>query len=531
MTNAKVVGFESTSKSPQNKLDDLKKRDFHVGLTLILILGLMFRATEINNQSFWMDEAFSYYIAKGSIHSIIFGKVDNHPPLFYIIQHLWQKISPAQDLMRIPAMLAGMATILAAGLMGANLLGRTAGLATALMVSLSSSQIYFSLDARMYTLMALGVTLASWGLIGVVQRGTRIYFLLYLAGAIIAIYSQFVSLIYLLGLNLAGAGAMAFGPQLMRRLARLLIVNLVLLMLVLPVFMLSASAAGTFPGLGKSDPATIPWFFKNTLGFPGIIGPWGLAALAMSFGFFLYSAFLLWKRSREIFTVLIGTMAFFAVAVIAVDNVIIPILANRVLIVLVVPYALVLGSGIAGLRSDRLKLAALVTVLLVGGYSAVMIRAHAPKVEDIPEALSVARQSGFSRSPIATCDIFTSASASLYSGKRPVLWIMKDGSVLKFNPRMIGSLPISEVRSTKPSSLVRKLEAADMGWRGDVVLKRHRQVVALESVCSISNRLERAGFRKIQQHTLRADPVMMESIWTKVSLWERPMQEVRFRRR
>lgn len=523
MACAHIMHNKSGHSSLTKEGTDLPGHYFLIGLTLILVVALMFRAIEMNAQPFWMDEAFTYYVAKSSVHNIIFGQVDNHPPLFYLVQHFWQKVMPAQDWMRIPAMMAGMATIAVAGLMGADLLGRIAGLATALMVSLSASLIYFSLDARMYTLLALGAALATWGLIGVVQGRGRIYFLLYVAGSVLAIYSQFISLIYLLGLNLAGAAAMALGPHTMRRLVQLLAVNLLLLLLVLPVFVLAASAAGTFPGLGKTDLSTIPWFFKNTLGFPGIFGPFGLLLAALAFGFFLYSALLLWRNSKTLCIVLIGTMAFYPVALISVDQLLVPIFANRVLIVLIVPYALVLGFGFAALRSDRLKVAALVTVLLAGGFSAVMIRAHAPKVEDIPEALSVARQSGFSRTPIATCDVFTSASASLYSGKRPILWITEDGTVVRFDPRIIGNLPIEEIRSAKPTSLVRKLENANIAWRGDSLLENSRQVVALESVCSISKKLESAGFRRIRLQKLHTGPVVMESIWSKVSLWERPI--------
>ena len=44
-------------------------------------------------QSFWRDEAFSYFMAKKNISEIIFLTAkDFNPPLYYSILHFWIKI-------------------------------------------------------------------------------------------------------------------------------------------------------------------------------------------------------------------------------------------------------------------------------------------------------------------------------------------------------------------------------------------------------------------------------------------------------
>ena len=475
----------------------------------------------MNSQPFWMDEAFSYYVARNSAHTIIFGGVDNHPPLFYLIQHGWQALFPDQDLMRVPAIAAGVLTVAVVGLMGADLFGRTAGLAAALVVALSANHIYLSLDTRMYTLMALGAALATWGALGLVDRRCVGYHGLYVFGASVAIYSQFIALVYLLSLNLALAGVAFTRGDKIRRLVGLLLANLLLLLLVSPAFLLATSSAGSFPGLGATGLSEIPWFIKNTLGFPGIDGPVGLGLFLFAGCFFLFGSYTLLIRNKSHAFVLFFSVSFYILFVILVDQLFVPIMANRILILVVVPCALLFGVGFAALRPGWLKIAAISSMLVVGGYSASMVRRHAPKVEDVPGALAYAKRAGFDGLPIATCDIFTSSTASLYSGDRPVVWLAAKGPAIKFTPEIIGGVPINDIRNTPREIVLRRLEDANIAQSGDRLLAGSDRVVGLESVCNIDSRLRRAGFTLVEKQAMQNGPAMMESIWTKVSLWQR----------
>lgn len=503
------------------RIGGLTTTQYAIGLISVCAIGLIFRAVNINSEPFWMDEAFSYYAARNSVSTIVFGRIDNHPPLFYLIQHFWQSFFPSQEMMRVPALFAGILTIAVTGLMGADLLNRSAGLAAALIVALSASQIYFSLDTRMYTLIALGCSLATWGGAGLTRRMDRTYYILYILGAAVAIYSQFITLIYLLGLNLAVAGGLMLSDDRIQRLLRLLAANCFLLLLVIPGFVLATSAAGSFPGLGVTALSDVPWFFKNTFGFPGIVGPSGLLLFLGVSLFFLASAVMLIRSVPRIAAVLVFSLVFYSLGIVVIDQAFLPILANRILIPAVVPFALVLGAGFLAFRSRAIRLMAIAAMLCIGGFSALVVRGEAPKVEDVPGALAYAKGAGFDRTPIATCDLFTSSTASLYAQDRPILWLHKDGTVIDFTPQIIGGIPISQTRDTNGATLIRRLESKHLASSGRPKLAAANRVVALEAVCKIDKLLKDKGFTRTTKRSLQSGPAIMEAVWTEVSLWQR----------
>lgn len=168
---------------------DLSALAFALGLLLIASIGAALRFYRLSELPLWMDEAYSYFISAQALMDILFNRLDNHPPLFYAIQHLWTLVDPKVTAIRVPAAFFGSATVLAIGLATGDLMNRRAGLAASALLALSTAHIYFSQDARMYAQLVFGLTLAVWGLIGLVERpGRWRYPILYIAGGGIAIF-------------------------------------------------------------------------------------------------------------------------------------------------------------------------------------------------------------------------------------------------------------------------------------------------------------------------------------------------------
>jgi hypothetical protein len=63
-----------------------------------LLVSITFRTRPI-----WMDEAYSYFVSTQPLQDILFNKIDNHPPLFYVLQHFWNEVDPGVAAIHPPA--------------------------------------------------------------------------------------------------------------------------------------------------------------------------------------------------------------------------------------------------------------------------------------------------------------------------------------------------------------------------------------------------------------------------------------------
>jgi uncharacterized membrane protein len=128
---------------------------------LIILAGLLLRLISIN-QSLWLDEATSAIVAKMSLADIFtrFLPNDFHPPLYYLIIKYWTGVFGYSEVaIRIPSVLFGLGTIYITYLIGKKVFNKNVGLLSALLVATSGLSIYYSQEARMYSLAAFLVTL------------------------------------------------------------------------------------------------------------------------------------------------------------------------------------------------------------------------------------------------------------------------------------------------------------------------------------------------------------------------------------
>lgn len=128
----------------------------------ILILGLILRLISLN-QSLWLDEAINTLAVKNySLVDLItqYARADFHPPGWFIILWFWTKIFDYSEIaVRIPSVIFGVLTIYVTYLIGNKLVSKNLGVVAALLISINPLHIYYSQEARMYSLAALAVSL------------------------------------------------------------------------------------------------------------------------------------------------------------------------------------------------------------------------------------------------------------------------------------------------------------------------------------------------------------------------------------
>jgi mannosyltransferase len=130
-------------------------------LLLLTITGLILRLWHIGDVSFWLDETLTNGHSHHSFLEIWFIGMDGfNPPTFYSIEHAMLYFGSGEVVLRLVPALAGTCTIPLFYLLGREFHNRETGLAAAALLTVSSFHIYYSQEARPYTLFLFCFSLA-----------------------------------------------------------------------------------------------------------------------------------------------------------------------------------------------------------------------------------------------------------------------------------------------------------------------------------------------------------------------------------
>ncbi len=133
------------------------------GIYFVLLLSLFVRLINLN-QSLWLDEAISVLAVKNnSFINLItkFSLGDFHPPLYYLILKLWTNFFGYSEISaRFPSVIFGVLTVPFVYLIGKKLFNQKTGLVAATFFALNPLAIYYSQEARMYSLVTFALTAA-----------------------------------------------------------------------------------------------------------------------------------------------------------------------------------------------------------------------------------------------------------------------------------------------------------------------------------------------------------------------------------
>jgi mannosyltransferase len=135
-------------------------------LAAITSAGGLLRVYQINRNGFWLDEAFSVWMAEHPVPALFAWliRIDQHPPLYYTFLHFWLKAGDDAGYVRMLSALFSTLAIPVLFLIAARIGGLRAGLIAAVILALSPFQVRFAQEARMYALLMLNASLATLAL-------------------------------------------------------------------------------------------------------------------------------------------------------------------------------------------------------------------------------------------------------------------------------------------------------------------------------------------------------------------------------
>ena len=162
----------------------------------LVVVALVLRLSAFR-QSFFGDELFTYEIAtRGPLHAVLDGvrsSLEISPPLYFIVAWGFGKLGDPFVWLRVPSLLAGVATVPLIYLLGARTVGRSAAFVGAAMFAISPLAVFYATEARAYSWMTLLVVLSTLSLLRAVETphwGWWMALALFDAGAMLSHYTS-----------------------------------------------------------------------------------------------------------------------------------------------------------------------------------------------------------------------------------------------------------------------------------------------------------------------------------------------------
>jgi mannosyltransferase len=125
-------------------------------IILLTIIGSGLRLYHLDYNSLWFDEVYTYiYSSKTPIEILQLISFERHPPLFYWIEHAILTFGKGEFILRFVPAICGILTIPSIYVLGKEFIDRNIGFLSAVLVTFSPAMIYYSQEARGYSLLVL----------------------------------------------------------------------------------------------------------------------------------------------------------------------------------------------------------------------------------------------------------------------------------------------------------------------------------------------------------------------------------------
>lgn len=178
-----------------NRADRADGRYLPLGL-LVVLLALALRVYRLDDESLWLDEGFSIRVALMPFREMFVTVMyDQHPPLHFLVLREWMAaFGDSAVSARFPSVLANTAATFYLFLIGRDLFSARIGLIAALFFAVSSHNIWYAQDARMYALLSLTGIASIYHCLRALETGTALDIGLYILSTVLCFYTQLYSI-------------------------------------------------------------------------------------------------------------------------------------------------------------------------------------------------------------------------------------------------------------------------------------------------------------------------------------------------
>lgn len=189
-----------------------------LGLAAVLLIGLMLRLAFLDYKGLWLDEAVTLSKALAQPSAIITAHDEAHPPLYYLFMHFWVRLGQSEVLLRLPSALFGTLALPFLYGLSRAWIGREGALLATALLALSPLHIWYSQEARMYSLVPLLALAAVFSAVRALRGQGRGYWAAAVLAALAAIYTDYSAVVGLWLGNLAFLALASYTPELRSQL-------------------------------------------------------------------------------------------------------------------------------------------------------------------------------------------------------------------------------------------------------------------------------------------------------------------------
>lgn len=174
-------------------------------LIILVIAGAFLRLYNLGYCSLWLDEATTYRISSQSFvaiwQTVVNGEVN--PPLFYWVEHVMLTLGNDEILLRLVSAIFGILTIPLFFIIGTEFLDEDVGIVAAAACTISPFLIYYSQEARAFSMMLFFIALATIFYIRALKSSNWKQWALFGIFSALAFWSHFYSIVMITALVFA----------------------------------------------------------------------------------------------------------------------------------------------------------------------------------------------------------------------------------------------------------------------------------------------------------------------------------------
>ncbi len=165
-------------------------------MAVLTVAGLALRVV-CARQSIFGDELFTFEVATreslGDVLDGVRGPLEITPPLFFALAWASAKVADPTFMVRLPSLVAGAALIPLVYTLGVRTVGRTAAMAGAALMALAPFAVFYSAEARAYTLAAFFACASTLALLNAIDGRGRGWWAAFAALVAAALYSHYTA--------------------------------------------------------------------------------------------------------------------------------------------------------------------------------------------------------------------------------------------------------------------------------------------------------------------------------------------------
>jgi uncharacterized membrane protein len=187
-----------------------------IELAAVLLFGLFVRLYGLSAESLWFDEAFTIKFARLDLFEI-FSRCENNPPLYNMIMHGWIHFFGVSEFsIRLPSVVFGVLALFVMYKTGCRLFNKNVGLLSSLLLGISVFHIWYSQEARNYSLAVLATLLSMYYFLKLLKSGHPKTLLGYIFFSFLLMYSHIYGLFIIFSQNMYLGCIFLFSGQTIR---------------------------------------------------------------------------------------------------------------------------------------------------------------------------------------------------------------------------------------------------------------------------------------------------------------------------